>query len=185
MLMLVPVYQATWLGIPVDQNFSAKSESRDPRHHDRHRLPWSRRDFQAGILQRRRTHHGCFAVVHGGAWDHLRTRILLSGGARHFRSAFHSCNVAVARMARDASMLRAANALLCQGPHHEPGRAGADLGGAGLYHSQVDYRQTGEWAMFEYKMVVSTFALKNFKALAGTLVGLPNVLDFHVSPTAQ
>jgi len=41
MLMLVPVYQATWLGIPVDQNFSAKSESRDPRHHDRHRLPWS------------------------------------------------------------------------------------------------------------------------------------------------
>jgi putative Mg2+ transporter-C (MgtC) family protein len=23
MLMLVPVYQATWLGIPVDQNFSA------------------------------------------------------------------------------------------------------------------------------------------------------------------
>jgi putative Mg2+ transporter-C (MgtC) family protein len=25
----------------------------------------SRRDFQAGILQRRRTHHGCFAVVHG------------------------------------------------------------------------------------------------------------------------
>ena len=48
---------------------------------------------------------------------------------------------------------------------------------------QVDYRQTG--AMFEYKMVVSTFALKNFKALAGTLAGLPNVLDFHVSPTAE
>ena len=37
--------------------------------------------------------------------------------------------------------------------------------------------------MFEYKMVV--FALKNFKALAGTLAGLPNVLDFHVSPTAE
>ena len=120
---------------PGRSEFQRQSESRDPRHPDRHRLPWSRRDFQAGILQRRRTHHGCFAVVHGGAWDHLRTRILLSGGARHFRSAFHSCNVAVARMARDASMLRAANALLCQGPHHEPGRAGADLGGAGLYHS--------------------------------------------------
>ena len=39
--------------------------------------------------------------------------------------------------------------------------------------------------MFEYKMVVSTFALKNFKALAGTLARLPNVLDFHVSPTAE
>jgi hypothetical protein len=39
--------------------------------------------------------------------------------------------------------------------------------------------------MFEYKMVVSTFALKNFTALAGTLAGLPNVLEFHVSPTAE
>jgi hypothetical protein len=59
---------------------------------------------------------------------------------------------------------------------------------------QVDYRQTGSGAMFEYKrsgamfeykMVVSTFALKNFTALAGTLAGLPNVLEFHVSPTAE
>jgi hypothetical protein len=122
----------------------------------------------------------CVSWAHGGAWDHLlRTRILLSGGARHFRSAFHSGHVAMARMARDASMLCVTNALLCQRPHHEPGRAGADLGGAGLYIHQVDYRQTG---MFEYKMVVSTFALKNFKALAGTLVCLTSLISTSRPP---
>jgi hypothetical protein len=34
-------------------------------------------------------------------------------------------------------------------------------------------------------MVVSTFGLNNNKALASMLAGLPNILEFHVSPTAD
>jgi putative Mg2+ transporter-C (MgtC) family protein len=80
-----------------------------------------------------------------------------------------------------------ARLTLCfaKGSHHEPGQAGADFGRAGLCHSSGRLPANREWAMFEYKMVVSTFALKNFTALAGTLAGLPNVLEFHVSPTAE
>lgn len=36
--------------------------------------------------------------------------------------------------------------------------------------------------MFEYKMVVSTFALKNFKALAGTLVCLTSLISTSRPP---
>lgn len=185
MLMLVPVYQATWLGIPVDQNFSAKSESRDPRHHDRHRLPWSRRDFQAGILQRRRTHHGCFAVVHGGAWIIYGLGFYYPAVLATFAVLF---TLATLRWLEWRVMRQCfARLTLCFAKGHimsqdELERILAELG---FTIHQVDYRQTGSGAMFEYKMVVSTFALKNFKALAGTLAGLPNVLDFHVSPTAE
>jgi hypothetical protein len=34
-------------------------------------------------------------------------------------------------------------------------------------------------------MVVSTFGLNNIKALASTLADLPDILEFHVSPTGD
>jgi hypothetical protein len=33
--------------------------------------------------------------------------------------------------------------------------------------------------------LISTFGRNNIKALAGILAGLPNILEFHVSPTAE
>ena len=185
MLMLVPVYQATWLGIPVDQNFSAKSESRDPRHHDRHRLPWSRRDFQAGILQ------VAGLITAASLWFTAALGIIYGLGFYYpavlatFAVLF---TLATLRWLEWRVMRQCfARLTLCFAKGHimsqdELERILAELG---FTIHQVDYRQTGSGAMFEYKMVVSTFALKNFKALAGTLAGLPNVLDFHVSPTAE
>ena len=80
-----------------------------------------------------------------------------------------------------------ARLTLCFAKGHIMSQDGLEriLAALGFAIHQVDYRQTGSGAMFEYKMVVSTFALKNFTALAGTLAGLPNVLEFHVSPTAE
>ena len=99
-------------------------------------------------------------MVHGGAWDHLRTGILHPAVLATFAALF---TLATLRWLEWRVMRQCfARLTLCFAKGHimsqdELERILAELG---FTIHQVDYRQTGSGAMFEYKMVVSTFAPK-------------------------
>ena len=185
MLMLVPVYQATWLGIPVDQNFSA-NPSRVIQG-----IITGIGFLGAGVIFKQGFFNVAGLTTAVSLWFTAALGIIFGLGFYYpavlatFAALF---TLATLRWLEWRVMRQCfARLTLCFAKGHimsqdELERILAELG---FTIHQVDYRQTGSGAMFEYKMVVSTFALKNFKALAGTLAGLPNVLDFHVSPTAE
>lgn len=185
MLMLVPVYQATWLGIPVDQNFSA-NPSRVIQG-----IMTGIGFLGAGVIFKQGFFNVAGLTTAASLWFTAALGIIYGLGFYYpavlatFAVLF---TLATLRWLEWRVMRQCfARLTLCFAKGHimsqdELERILAELG---FTIHQVDYRQTGSGAMFEYKMVVSTFALKNFKALAGTLAGLPNVLDFHVSPTAE
>ena len=50
---------------------------------------------------------------------------------------------------------------------------------------QIDYRQVESGARFEYKMVVQTVEALNVRRLAAKLRGMPDILEFHLSPTGD
>jgi putative Mg2+ transporter-C (MgtC) family protein len=122
--------------------------------------------FQAGILQCRRTHHGCFAeftaalgIIYGLGFYY--PAVLGTLAALFTLATLRWLEWRVTRQCF-------ARLTLCFAKGHIMSQDELEriLAALGFAIHQVDYRQTGSGAMFEYKMVVSTFALKNFTALA-------------------
>jgi putative Mg2+ transporter-C (MgtC) family protein len=104
MLMLVPTYQPSWLGIAADNNFST-NPSRMAQG-----IMTGIGFIGAGVVFKQG-----FFTVRGltTAASSAAGRLFLSGNSCHARRPVDACRVALVRMAGCAPIVRAADALLC------------------------------------------------------------------------
>jgi putative Mg2+ transporter-C (MgtC) family protein len=185
MLMLVPVYQASWLGIAADNNFST-NPSRMAQG-----IMTGIGFLGAGVVFKQ----GFFTVrgltTAASLWFTAALGIVY--GVGYFYPALLATRAALLTLAAlrwfewRVPRQSFARLTLCFAKGHIMSEDELEqlLKSGGFTIHQVDYRQTESGAAFGYKMVVSTFGLNNIKTLAGTLADLPNILEFHVSPTAD
>jgi putative Mg2+ transporter-C (MgtC) family protein len=185
MLMLVPAYQASWLGIPADQNFSA-NPSRVVQG-----IMTGIGFLGAGVIFKQGFFNVSGLTTAASLWFTAALGVIYGLGF------YYPAVLATAAALFTLATLRwvewrvprqsFARLTLCFTKGHvmDEGEVERMLANIGFEVHQVDYRQTAEGAAFEYKMVISTFSPSNIKALADTLTGLPNILEFHVSPTAE
>ena len=115
LLMLVPAYQATWLGIPPDASSSTNPSRMAQGIMTGIGFLGAGSHLPAGVLHRPRSHHCRLSLVGGGSWHSFRHRILLCRRHRHTCRGWSSRRASLARMAAAAAAVRPANAAFRQG----------------------------------------------------------------------
>jgi putative Mg2+ transporter-C (MgtC) family protein len=185
LLMLIPTYQASWLGFAVDNNFST-NPSRMAQG-----IMTGIGFLGAGVIFKQ----GFFTVrgltTAASLWFTAALGILY--GVGFFYPAVLATLVALLTLAAlrwlewRVPRQSFARLTLCFAKGHvmEEDELERTLAKVGFTVHQVDYRQIESGAVFEYKMVVSTFDFSKIKALANRLRTMPDILEFHVSPTAE
>jgi putative Mg2+ transporter-C (MgtC) family protein len=185
MLMLVPVYQATWLGIPVDQNFSA-NPSRVMQG-----IMTGIGFLGAGVIFKQGFFNVSGLTTAASLWFTAALGIIYGLGFYYpallatFAALFTLATLRWLEWRVPRQLFARLTVCFTKGHVMSEEEVERILAELGFQVHQVDYRQTGSGATFEYKMVISSFGPDNIKALAGILAGLPNILEFHVSPTAE
>jgi putative Mg2+ transporter-C (MgtC) family protein len=180
MLMLVPVYQASWLGIAANNDFSTNPSRMAQGIMTGIGFLGAGVVFKQGGLTIAASlwFTAALGIVYGVGF--LYPTLLATLAVLLTLAALRWFEWRVPRQSF-------ARLTLCFAKGHIMSEQELEqlLRSGGFTIHQVDYRQTESGAAFEYKMVVSTFGLNNIKTLAGTLADLPNILEFHVSPTAD
>jgi putative Mg2+ transporter-C (MgtC) family protein len=185
LLMLIPIYQASWLGFAVDNNFST-NPSRMAQG-----IMTGIGFLGAGVIFKQ----GFFTVrgltTAASLWFAAALGILY--GVGFYYPAMLATVVALATLAMlrlvEWSVPRQSFARLsltfAKGHIMGEDEIRRFLSRLGFVIHQADYRLTDAGAAFEYKFVVSTFGESNMQKLAGKLSATPDILVFHLSPTAD
>lgn len=185
LLMLVPVYQASWLGFAVDNNFST-NPSRMAQG-----IMTGIGFLGAGVIFKQ----GFFTVrgltTAASMWFTAALGILY--GVGFYYPAILATLAALATLAllrfiewRVPRQSFARLSLTFAKSHvMREDKLRQVLTELGFIVHQADYRLTDAGAAFEYKFVVSTFGEANMRKLADKLSATPDILGFHLSPTAD
>lgn len=179
LLMLVPAYQATWLGIPPDAS-SSTNPSRMAQG-----IMTGIGFLGAGVIFQQ----GFFTVrgltTAASVWLTAALGILF--GIGFFYAAVIGTLAAVGVLAAlrwlEWQLPRQLFARLSLRFAEDKATASVHL----RLHSQIDYRRhvVEGGARFEYKMVVQTVEALNMRRLAEKLRGALDILEFHLSPTGD
>ena len=185
LLMLVPAYQATWLGIPPDAS-SSTNPSRMAQG-----IMTGIGFLGAGVIFQQ----GFFTVrgltTAASVWLTAALGILF--GIGFFYAAvigtLAALGVLVALRWFEWQLPRQLFARLLLRFANDKVMSEADvrqlLSTCAFTVHQIDYRQIEQGARFEYKMIIQTIEALNMRRLAEKLRGTPDILEFHLSPTGD
>ncbi|HZP10347.1 MgtC/SapB family protein [Methyloceanibacter sp.] len=185
MLMLIPIYQASWLGIPVDNNFSTNA-SRMAQG-----IMTGIGFLGAGVIFKQ----GFFTVrgltTAASMWFTAALGILYGVGFYYpamLATAAALATLAILRIIEwrvPRQSFARLSLSFAKGHVMDEDELRHILSNLGFVVHQADYRLADAGASFEYKFVVSTFGETKMRELAGRLSARPDIVSFHLSPTAD
>ena len=185
LLMLVPAYQATWLGIPPDASSSTNPSRMAQGIMTGIGFLGAGVIFQQGFFTVRGLTTAASSLVGGGSWHSFRHQIFYAAVI----GTLAVVGVLVALRWLEWQLPRQLFARLTLHFAKDKVLDEEDvrhlLSTCDFTVHQIDYRQVESGARFEYKMVVQTVEALNVRRLAAKLRGMPDILEFHLSPTGD
>jgi putative Mg2+ transporter-C (MgtC) family protein len=185
LLMLIPAYQVTWLGIPADQNLSTNLSRMAQGIMTGIGFLGAGVIFQQGFF----TIRGLTTAA--SVWCTAALGILY--GAGFFYPAVLSTLAALGTLATlrwiewrlPRQLFARLRLSFAKGKVMSEDDVRQLLSALGFTVHQVDYRQGEGGAVFEYTVVGSTIGPSNTRQIADRLRTTPDVLEFHISPTGD
>lgn len=185
LLMLIPAYQVTWLGVPADQNLSTNFSRMAQGIMTGIGFLGAGVIFQQGFF----TIRGLTTAA--SVWCTAALGILY--GAGFFYPAILGTLAALGTLAvlrwiewrLPRHLFARLRLRFAKGKVMSEDDIRQILSALGFTAHHVDYQQGESGAVFEYKMVVSTIDPSSLRQLVNHLRTTPDVIEFHISPTGD
>lgn len=185
LLMLIPAYQVTWLGIPADQNLSTNFSRMAQGIMTGIGFLGAGVIFQQGFF----TIRGLTTAA--SVWCTAALGILY--GAGFFYPAVIGTLAALGTLGAlrwvewrlPRQLFARLQLRFAKGKVMSEDDLRQLLSALGVTVHQVNYRQGEGGAVFEYRMVVNTIDPSSIRQLVDHLRTTPDVLEFHISPTGD